>query len=209
MNSVNTATLTHKERLLRHGTKLFYAQGFHGTTVDAVLESAGVPKGSFYHHFGSKDTFGQQVLDRYLQFQIGLLEKWAQTPDLSTPDKIVSYFKEMAQIFVKSGYQRGCLIGNFSAEVAATSDEFRLQLKSQIRVWKANLVRLLREGQANGDIRDDRTAIELADAVLSVIQGTFVVALSTRDKKMLATTADTLRLLVERQPHVKTARSRC
>lgn len=195
--SSNGTALSHKERLLRHGTKLFYAQGFHGTTVDAILASAEVPKGSFYHHFGSKDVFGQAVLDRYMQFQIDLLHKWAVKKNLSTSAKLVGYFKEISQIFVKSGYQRGCLAGKFSTEVAAASEPFREQLDSQMRVWKGNIVELLVAGQADGDVRQDRDAQDLADAVLSLIQGSLVIALSTRDKKILTTVGTTINSLVE------------
>jgi TetR/AcrR family transcriptional repressor of nem operon len=197
MSRQEAAPTTHKERLLRHGMKLFYAQGFHGTTVDAILASAEVPKGSFYHHFGSKEVFGQAVLDRYMQFQIDLFHKWAAKKNLSTSDKLVGYFKEITQIFVKSGYQRACLVGKFSTEVAAASDLFRDQLGTQLQAWKAGIVELLAAGQAAGDVRQDRTADELADAVLSLIQGSLVIALSTRDKRTLATVAATIKLIVE------------
>ncbi|OIN79959.1 TetR/AcrR family transcriptional regulator [Mycobacterium malmoense] len=188
---------SHKERLLLAGMKLFYEQGFHGTTVDAVLVRAGVPKGSFYHHFGSKDAFGQAVLDRYLQFQLEALEKWANKEDVSTPDKVVGHFDDMVRLFVKSGYQRGCLTGKFSTEVAATSDLFRDQLGRQIAKWKAGLVELLKRGQRAGDIRQDQSAQDIADGVLALIQGAFVVALSTRDKRTLAAIANTIRKVVE------------
>jgi TetR/AcrR family transcriptional repressor of nem operon len=197
MSSQDVEALTHKERLLRHGTKLFYAQGFHGTTVDAVLASAGVPKGSFYHHFGSKDVFGQAVLDRYMQFQIDLLHKWAAKKNLSTSAKLVGYFKEISQIFIKSGYQRACLTGKFSTEVAAASEPFREQLDGQLRAWKAGIVELLSAGQSDGDVRQDRTAEDLADAVLSLIQGSLLIALSTRDKHALATVGQTIKIVVE------------
>jgi TetR/AcrR family transcriptional repressor of nem operon len=197
MSSQDVEALTHKERLLRHGMKLFYAQGFHGTTVDAILASAGVPKGSFYHHFGSKDVFGQAVLDRYMQFQIDLFHKWAVKKNLSTSAKLVGYFKEISQIFVKSGYQRACLVGKFSTEVAAASDSFREQLGTQMQQWKASIVELLAAGQADGDVRQDRTAEDLADAVLSLIQGSLVIALSTRDKHTLATVGTTIKSVVE------------
>jgi TetR/AcrR family transcriptional repressor of nem operon len=199
MSRQEAAPTTHKERLLRHGMKLFYAQGFHGTTVDAILASAEVPKGSFYHHFGSKEVFGQAVLDRYMQFQIDLFSKWA-IKNLSTSDKLAGYFKEISQIFVKSGYQRACLVGKFSTEVAAASDLFREQLDTQLQTWKAGIVELLAAGQADGDVRQDRTADELADAVLSLIQGSLVIALSTRDKHTLTTVAATIKLVVEPTP---------
>jgi len=197
MTKPHTETVPHKERLLRAGVKLFYVNGFHGTTVDAVLADADVPKGSFYHHFGSKDVFGQAVLDRYMQFQIDLFGKWAAKKGLSTADRLVGYFKEMVQIFIKSGFQRACLTGKFSTEVATTSDVFRAQLDGQIHHWAASLTELLATGQSVGDIRTDRTAAELADAVLSLIQGAFVLALSTRDKDTLSSVGSTIRLLVE------------
>jgi TetR/AcrR family transcriptional repressor of nem operon len=197
MSSHDVEALPHKERLLRQGMKLFYAEGFHGTTVDAVLASAGVPKGSFYHHFGSKDVFGQAVLDRYLEFQIDLFDKWAAKKNLSTSAKLVGYFKEISQIFVKSGYQRACLAGKFSTEVAAASDSFRELLSAGMQLWKSRIVELLAAGQADGDVRQDRTAEDLADAVLSLIQGSLVIALSTRDKHTLAAVGATIKSVVE------------
>jgi TetR/AcrR family transcriptional repressor of nem operon len=197
MSSQEAVALTHKERLLRQGMKLFYEQGFHGTTVDAILASAGVPKGSFYHHFGSKDVFGQAVLDRYMQFQLELFGKWAVKKNLSTSAKLVGYFKEISQIFVKSGYQRACLVGKFSTEVAAASDSFREQLGTQMQLWKSGIVELLAAGQVAGDVRQDRSAEELADAVLSLIQGSLVIALSTRDKHTLASVGATIKSVVE------------
>ncbi|ULN73358.1 TetR/AcrR family transcriptional regulator [Mycolicibacterium smegmatis] len=189
--------LPHKEALLRSGTKLFYDNGFHGTTVDAVLADADVPKGSFYHHFGSKDVFGQAVLDRYMEFQRSLLARWSSKTNLSTPDRLVGYANDMAQMFVKSGYQRGCLAGKFSTEVAASSEVFRDQLSDHIEAWTAQVAAMLASGQEQGDVRSDRSAQEIAEAVLSLIQGTFVLAVSTRDKHTLATLVTTVRLLVE------------
>lgn len=197
MTAKPVETRSHKERLLRAGMKLFYEQGFHGTTVDAVLALAGVHKGSFYHHFGSKDSFGQAVLDQYLQFQLAALEKWTAKKDLSTADKLVRHFNDMVGLFVKSGYQRGCLTGKFSTEVAATSIPFRGQLNQQIQDWKAGIVALLVQGQRDGDVRPDRSAQDIADGVFSLMQGAFVVALSTREKHTLSAVADTIRFIVE------------
>ena len=116
-------------------------------------------------------------------FQLSLFDKWATKKGLTTTQKLVGYFKEMAQMFVKSGYQRACLAGKFSTEIAATSEVFRDQLSTQMHTWQERIVEVLRQGQRNGDVRDDQTAEQLADAVLSLIQGSFVIALSTRNKR--------------------------
>ena len=62
-----------------------------------------MPKASCHHHFGSKDVFGQAVLDRYMQLQLEPFDKWVAKKNLSTSDKIAGHFKEMSQRFVKSG----------------------------------------------------------------------------------------------------------
>lgn len=191
------AVLSHKERLLRAGMELFYENGFHGTSIDAVLATAGVPKGSFYHHFGSKDAFGQAVLKRYARYQAELFDKWYAKKNLSTADQLIGFYKDMSAIFVKSGFQNSCLLGKFSTEVAATSDVFRAQLAGQLTALKHQLALLLTAGQERGDIRTDRSAEELADTVLALVQGGFVLTLSTRDKNTLATLGDTVRELVE------------
>lgn len=197
MTTQQEAVLSHKERLIRAGGKLFYENGFHGTTVDAILAVAGVPKGSFYHHFGSKDAFGQAVLDRYMGFQGELVAQWVARTELSTAEQVTGYYRDMAQIFVKSGFQTACLTGKFSTEVAATSDVFRPQLADQIDGWKAGLSKLFTRGQERGDVRLDRSAADLADVVLALIQGSFVLTLSTRDEHTLATVCGAIKEMIE------------
>lgn len=170
---------------MREGMKMIYAKGFHGTSVDAVLAAAQVPKGSFYHHFGSKEAFAQALLDRYQGFQTGLQTKWIEAPGLSTSARLIGYFGDMVRPFIKSGYRRACFAGMLSAEVASESDIFREQLDAGWRLWQTHFVSLLRAGQKAGDVRRDRTPETLAAVLLAMIQGAFVVALSTRDEQQL------------------------
>jgi TetR/AcrR family transcriptional repressor of nem operon len=81
--------------------------------------------------------------------------------------------------------------------VAAASDSFRELLSAGMQLWKSRIVELLAAGQADGDVRQDRKAEDLADAVLSLIQGSLVIALSTRDKHTLAAVGATIKSVVE------------
>lgn len=200
MNTTRPETMSHKERMLRQGMNLLYANGFHGMTVDALLAASGVPKGSFYHHFGSKDAFAQEVLARYKRFQFDLLHRWIAGEELSTADKLTGYFREMTQTFVGSDYQRSCLAGKLSTEVAATSELFRGQLDHDLRQWKHLLVTLLDHGRQRGDVRTDRDTGELADSLLALIQGAFVVALSTRDEHSLDAVTSTIPEIIGGSP---------
>lgn len=189
--------LPHREKLLREGTRRLYSHGFHGTTVDGILAATGVPKGSFYHHFGSKEALAKEALRRYLTFQLDLLESWTAKADLPTADVLVGYFTDMAEAFTRSEYQRACLFGKLSAEMSAGSPEFRAVLADHVKEWQVPLRELLRRGQERGDVRGGLTVEQLADAVLALVQGVFVLALAVRDEAMLDAARTALRVLVE------------
>jgi TetR/AcrR family transcriptional repressor of nem operon len=172
--------------------RAFYAVGYHGTTVDAILEASQVPKGSFYHHFGSKESFGHAVLEQYLTFQLDLIGRWTDRDDLTALERLEGYFDEIASIFVRSGFERACLAGKFSTELAASSEAFRTQLSDGFARWKAGLVAMFAEGQESGDIRGDRPPEELATTVLVLLQGGFVLAMSDQDDRPLESVRSTL-----------------
>lgn len=200
MSAQTRPAVSHKERLLRSGIRLLYANGYHGTTVDGLLADAGVPKGSFYHHFGSKQAFGFAALDRYDEAQAEVLRRWAGQEDLSVPARLAGYHREFIERFVASGWQRSCLAGKLSNELAAGSEPYRDRLAAGFELWKKEIAALLRQGQERGEVRIDESAESLADAVLAMIQGAFVAALSLQDLDYLNAVTRSLVDLVVVQP---------
>lgn len=193
---MSTRVSAHREKLLREGMRQVYARGFHGTTVDSVLEASGVPKGSFYHHFGGKEAFTAELLRRYTTAQMDLLDAWSERPGLTTAQALAGYFREIADGIIASEFQRACLIGKLASELAASNDDFRRQLDSDIGAWKERMGRMFERGQQRGDVRTDQTATELADVALALIQGAFVVTLATRDARSLDSVAAALEALL-------------
>src|SRR3954465_15670305 len=64
-------------RLLAEATRLFARQGFDRTSVQEIVEAAGVTKGAMYHYFGSKDDLLHEIYGRVLREQPDRLEKVA------------------------------------------------------------------------------------------------------------------------------------
>jgi TetR/AcrR family transcriptional repressor of nem operon len=179
--------LSHRERLLKEGLRQFYATGFHGTSVDDLLAAAGAPKGSFYHHFGSKEAFAHAVIEHYLKGQLASLEKFAAREDLNAFQKIRAYFAAMESRFERSGYKVACLVGKFSTELAPSSDDFSALLASAITDWRAGVTKIVAEGHRDGSIRRDMTTQQQSVLLLSLIQGSLVLALAERNGESLAT----------------------
>lgn len=176
---------THKETLLLEGMNQLFAHGYHGMTIGGVLDVAGVPKGSFYHHFASKEAFAVAVIDRYGGFHQHQLRKAAASSTLSTAELLTGYFRELVRLFLGSGYRHGDLVGKLATEVTSSSPPLRAKLAELVRDWRRELEDLLAEGVAAGDVREDLSVTDLSAAVHALFDGAFVVALSTRDPEAL------------------------
>lgn len=196
MSTALSTAVPHKEQLLRHGTKLFYSRGYHGTTVDTLLESAQVPKGSFYHHFGTKQAFAQAVLARYNEFQMGLVARWADRTELPAAEAVQGYFDEIVEVFVRSGHSQACLAGKFSTELSASSEVLRLQIAEALAEWRDALAEIVQRGIDDGNVSPSKDPTATAESVLAVIQGALVVALANHDEVFLEHMSDTIRRLV-------------
>lgn len=198
LSASHRPALSHKQRLLKQGMKQFYANGFHGTSVDAVLEAADAPKGSFYHHFGSKDSFAMAVVREYHDSQVGRLSRWSQDGRLDASERLAGYLKELTSAFERLGSKNGCLIGKFSLELAPASEVFGALLSSMLVGWKASIEQIIADGQSSHVFRDDLTASSLADLVLSGIQGSVVLGLAHRDSSALRSLEITIPTLLAR-----------
>lgn len=171
---------THKERLLKQGFKQFYAHGFAGTSLETVLVEAGVPKGSFYHHFGSKESFALAVLQLYYEQQQQRRKKWFSAPDMNEYEMLTGYLDELVGDFTRAGAKRGCLIGKLSLELANTSEAFGSLFSTMLGNWHTSVEQVIARGQHAGTIRDDLPAGQLADTILSTIQGALILDLTHR-----------------------------
>jgi TetR/AcrR family transcriptional repressor of nem operon len=178
----------HKETLLDAGLAAFHRHGYHATGVQEIVSSAGVPKGSFYSHFESKDALGIAALDRYWEDRA---EARALLQDASLPG-----LERIDRHFAALGYdQNGCLIGNFTAELAQL-DVFRKRLSRLWRQWLDELSACLTEGQRDGSVRTDVPAPELARAVLALWEGAILSAKVERGPGPLNIARRTLRRLL-------------
>jgi len=136
-----------RERLLDAGLETLHRRGFNGCGVQEITEAAGVPKGSFYNHFESKEALGAAVLDRYWQQRADTSLRILDDAKVRPRERLRSYFAVMAANMAKRGYTGGCLIGNLGAEL---SDQSRLvsdRLAAVFAGWTEAVETCIRDGQ--------------------------------------------------------------
>lgn len=180
---------SHKDKLLRHGRKRFYATGYGGTSVETVLQDARVPKGSLYHHFGSKEGFAMAVVQDYHRHSAARLARWAGEASLPAPQRLAGYLHELADALERTGNRYGCLVGKFTLELAPASEPFRVLLGTMLDAWQDGVEGIVRDGQDAGTIRADVDSSSLATLVLSSIQGAVLLSLARRSSAPMSTVA--------------------
>lgn len=144
--------LSTRELLVRAGIEVLTEKGFASTTIDEILCRVGVPKGSFYHYFESKEAFGAELIDRYGAYFLRKLEGFFRDDSHAPLDRLRAFVADAQAGMEKYDYRRGCLIGNLGQEMAALPESYRDRLGSVFATWQACLARCLWEAQAAGDI---------------------------------------------------------
>ncbi len=151
-----------RDALLRAGIVQLTETGFVATGIEAILKHVGVPKGSFYHYFASKDAFGLELVAEYSRFLEHKLDKHFHNLALSPLDRLQSYVDDAADGMHRYDYTRGCLVGNLGQEVQALSKPFRTALSDALKRWQDKLSALLLEAQQFQQIAQDIDCDEAA-----------------------------------------------
>jgi len=159
-----------RERLLTSALDALHKNGFNATGVQDITDAAKVPKGSFYNHFDSKDALGVEVVGHYVAK--GAERRQALVDGPGAPlARLKAYFKALNQLGPASGFSRGCLLGNFSAELASQSPDIRQALAGALADWTKDIARVVAEAQQAGDIGRDLPAATLAAFLLNAWEG--------------------------------------
>jgi TetR/AcrR family transcriptional regulator, transcriptional repressor for nem operon len=165
-----------KDNLLNHGVNTLMRQGYHGTGLQEVLDAAKVPKGSFYNYFTSKEDFGAEVIQHYIDPFIVKLDTYLQQSKGDTLGAIERYFNELILELEKNEFKGGCLLGNLMGEIGDTSDVCRKSLQTAIDRYRDLLQSGLAKAQQQGTARPDRCAKDMANLLINTWQGALLRA---------------------------------
>ena len=170
-----------RDRLVRTGFDLFFERGYNGTGVSEIVGAIGVPKGSFYHYFASKDALACEVIADYSENGSTRLSQLVLASG-SPVSRLRKHFHALREKIVASDFRGGCLLGNFSAEMADQSDTIRARLSDAFGRWQAALVELLEQARASGEIASSSDPVELAAILLNSFEGAILRARADRSQ---------------------------
>lgn len=170
-----------------------YAQGFHASSIDAILERTELTKGALFHQFASKLELGYAVVDEVIVPMT--LERWV-TPLAAFDDPLEGILQLVERNIGESPQSRldlGCPLGNLIQEMSNVDPQFRRRLRRCIEIWIAGVEEHLERGRASGHLRRSVKPREVAEYVVVTIEGVFAVAKGLRDKSVVPTFVSSMR----------------
>ena len=168
------------QHLLNTGREVLAERGFSSVGLSNILQQAGVPKGSFYHYFKSKESFGEAVLEDYFVSYMENLE--ARFSDETQPalDRLMSYWQHWQQQYCGPAGLKDCLVVKLSAEVADLSEAMRLTLRDGTDRIIDSIVLCVEAAIAEGSL-PDQSARQLATSLYQLWLGASLLTKLHRD----------------------------
>jgi len=160
-----------RETLINTGALLIHRQGYNNTGLKEILEAAGVPKGSFYFYFKSKEDFGLQLIDHYRDMLEGIFRHNADNKSLDPLERLDSFLNRIETIAEKTAFTLGCPIGNMVQELSAINENFRQKLLEAYNGMIGMIAGLLEEAREGGRVSSDTDCRELARFLFNSYQG--------------------------------------
>lgn len=176
---------TTRTALLKSGRRIIVEKGYNHTGIQEVLQDVGVPKGSFYHFFSSKEDFGLAIINRDAAMHERVVEQYLGDATLSPLSRIQKYFEDKLTEFESLHYREGCLLGNLSQEMADQNERFRIRLQEAMVQWRDRFAQCIQEAQAAGEISSCWEAQELAEYCLNSWEGALLQMKLTKSDKPL------------------------
>ena len=165
------STKSTRDHLIDTGLKLMHQQGYNATGLTEILKEADVPKGSFYHHFGSKEDFAAAALERYTTREAEHAASVLMGSKMSPRRRLKQYFMDLVKFYGQKGAIPGCMMGRFSLEAAAANPQLRKQISATFTHWQHTIATVIEQAIAQKELPAGTDPESLAGFLLNSWEG--------------------------------------
>jgi TetR/AcrR family transcriptional repressor of nem operon len=178
-----------KERIFDSTQALVLEKGFSATSLDDILKATGITKGAFFHHFRSKADLAKQLVERFAENDFAIFEEWSERADALSEDAyqsillFIKFFEEWIDGLDEPF--AGCLFAVYVYESQIFDPEVNEFVSRSFARWqqfyREKFDLLLAERTPATPV----AAEELAETMVSLLEGAFILARSSGDPTLI------------------------
>ena len=173
-----TKTLKHELKadfLLDKGMALLWSKGYNATSVNDIVKEAGIPKGSFYFYFESKEDFAVKAIERYFTLMFTPAKDILQNKSVSPKQRLLD-FHEYRHSVLKNEMdcKMGCMACNLGNEMAEHNEKIRTTILNKEQLVLSLITEVIQEAQDYGEIDNSMNAEDIAAFIEDAGKGAMV-----------------------------------
>ena len=185
-----------RQHILDTAKPIILGKGFSAVGLNELLTEAGVPKGSFYHYFKSKEQFGEALLDSYFADYQARLDDRLKHGQGTAAQRLMSYWAAWQETQSSEGAEGKCLAVKLGGEVCDLSEAMRSALHNGTSRIVEALAECISDGARDGSLPAQIDARLTAQTLYSLWLGATLLTKIRREPSAFdAALAATLKLL--------------
>src|SRR5690606_34232471 len=186
-----------RTRILDAALGVFRAQGYSATTVDDLCRAAGMTKGSFFHHFESKEAAALAAIEHWNEVTAALFAAAPYWRVQDARERLLAYIDFRAQLVTGELPDFTCLLGTLVQETFASHPVLRAACDAGVEAHAQTLTATIQAAKKCHAPDADWQAASLARHTQAVLQGGFVLAKAAGDRGPVLEAVAHLRRYVE------------
>ncbi len=186
-----------KLEIIKTGFFLMKSKGYNGTGINEIIHTVGIPKGSFYYYFESKEGFAIEILNYYADRLLQNVADALTDPSQPPLQRILKLYKrQVADYLDNSSFSYGAFGTRLCQEIGS---RHTLVKNAAEKVYK-DLIGLhnqcLLEASAKGDIGRDIDTAKLSEFIIYSWEGALMRLNGSKNADSLQTFNDMLQDVV-------------
>jgi TetR/AcrR family transcriptional repressor of nem operon len=195
-----------RDHILGEASRLIQRKGIGATSIGEILSAAGVHKGSLYFHFRDKEEIGQEVIRQAADRFLGFVDSSLTGP--TSRKALYNFFAAALAYHRGTGFTGGCLFGNTALETSDADPGLAALVDEVFAAWIERIARVIAAGQKDGEFRDDRTALDLAQQVVATLEGGIMLSRLRKKAAPLESCIENLKIFLRAVVPARVGRAR-
>jgi TetR/AcrR family transcriptional regulator, transcriptional repressor for nem operon len=162
-----------RKRILEKAAVLFNQRGFEGCAISELMEATGLEKGGIYKHFANKEELALEAF----RFAAEWVTE-ARIGNLDSIDGALPKLRTIVERFLTepSPIPGGCPLLNAAIDTDDGNPAIRKLARASFAEWRRRIASIVEDGIASGEIRRSADPIQVADTMISTIEGALAVS---------------------------------
>jgi TetR/AcrR family transcriptional repressor of nem operon len=198
---MNNRGIRTRQRILDAAEAMILSRGFAGTSIDGLIQSLGLTKGAFFHHFDSKSDLAQHLVRRFADDGVAMFEGFKARAEKFTDDPlqqlllIINLYSELFEGLTDP--YPGCLLAAYVYELQLFDDDLKPIITAEFRLMRRDLGALIRRIEQRYPARAKVDPVALADMFSSTFEGAFVLSKAFDEPDVTVQQLQLFRTLIE------------